>query len=58
MQVEMEIAATKRLPDCVAISNKVTLRVCGARRAGGSKTRFVGLRTSLLLGLPAATTRS
>ena len=40
------------------ISNKDTLRVCDARRAGGSKTRFVGLRTSLLPELPASPTRS
>ena len=32
--------------------------VCGARRADGSKTRFVGLRTSVLPGLPAPPIRS
>ena len=37
---------------------KDTLRVCGARRAGGSKTRFMELKTSLLPGLLAPPTRS
>ena len=44
--------------ETLTICNKATLRVCGARRAGSSKTRFVGLRTSLLPGLPAPPTRS
>ena len=50
--------STRHKPSCVAISNKDTLRVCGVRHAGGSKTRFVGPRTSLLPGLPAPPTRS